>query len=349
MSALKDLIFPSTLKRWGVQNLDYNWYFALTIFGGFLGLDYMYLGSPLTGIVKAIVNMSTFGFWWYFDALNAALSQDQVRLYGPSAPAVGVTGIAGGRFRDAKNPDGSKDILDKHFRFFIYGLVLIFGGLFGIDHFATGDMMAGFMNLICTVSIIGFPVSFVWYIYKLYRYYLNSSDCIDANWEYFGAPQPSENPCPSVLMVFTVWIVKTGLAVLRLVPLPIGPIISLGEMLLSNLQSAYGFVAKTVPEVMKETTKLVETERGRPIPIGIQGTAPPALEQTGGGMETDLLAPFFALTIVLVIVSSLVLSLRRLRQNGSKQTETTTVKQFGSEATDDPPKPANPGVPTSVY
>ena len=179
MSALKDIIYPSTLKRWGNQNLDYNWYFALTIFGGFLGLDYIYLGSPITGIVKLLVNMSTFGYWWYYDALNAALSQDQVRLYGPSAPAVGPTGIAGGRFRDPKNPDGPKDILDKHYRFLLYGIVLIFGGLFGLDHFATGDMMAGFVNLICTVSVIGIPVSFFWYIYKLYRYYLNSNECID--------------------------------------------------------------------------------------------------------------------------------------------------------------------------
>ena len=356
MSALKDLIFPSTLKRWGNQNLDYNWYFALTIFGGFLGLDYMYLGSPLTGVLKMFVNMSTFGYWWYYDALNAALSQDQVRLYGPSAPAVGPTGIAGGRFRDAKNPDGPKDILDKHSRFFMYGLILIFGGLFGIDHFATGDMMAGFANLIATVSIIGFPISLFWYAYKMYRYYFNSNDCINVNWEYFGAPKSTENPCPSVLMIFTVWCTKTFLAVLRLIPLPIGPLISLFEMLLANLQQAYGFVTKVVPEAVRETTKVLGAE-SRPVPVGITpvgAAGVPAIPQQKGGAapESDLLAPFFALTIVLVIVSSLVLSLRRLRQNGSETkaaATATAVKQPGDQATDDPPHPDNSRVPTPVH
>jgi len=350
MSALKDIIYPSTLKRWNVQNLDYNWYFALTIFGGFFGLDYIYLGSPITGLIKFIVNTSTFGFWWYYDALNAALSQDQVRLYGPSAPAVGVTGIAGGRFRDAKNPDGPQDILDKHYRFLLYGIVLIFGGLFGIDHFITGDMTTGFINLIATISIIGFPISFFWYIYKLYRYYFNSNECINVYWEYFGSPQTSENPCPSIFMAGTVWIVKTVVAILQMIPF-LGPIASLGEMLLNNLQSAYGMVVKEIPAVIQEASTFVQSQGERPSIPGIKPTAP--AEQKGGAMETDLLAPFFALSIVLIIVSSLVLSLRRLRQNGPEQTKaagtTTTVKQPGDQATDDPPQPADPGVTTPVH
>ena len=200
-------------------------------------------------------------------------------------------------------------------------------------------------------------------MYKLYRYFLNTNDCIDANWEYFGAPKGSENPCPSVLMIFTVWCTKTFLAVLRLIPLPIGPLISLFEMLLANLQEAYGLVTKVVPEAIRETTKVLGAE-SRPVPVGITPvgatgvpgvpgvpSAPPAAVQKGGGPpESDLLAPFFALTIVLVIVSSLVLSLRRLRQNGSETKATVAaVKQPGDQATDDPPHPDNSRVPTPVH
>jgi hypothetical protein len=65
----------------------------------------------------------------------------------------------------------------------------------------------------------------------------------------------------------------------------------------------------------------------------------------GGGEEDSsaILGPILVLTIGVVIVSGIVVSLRRSIQNA---TATKTVKQFRSEETDEPPQPGNLRNPT---
>jgi hypothetical protein len=312
------------------------------IFGGFFGLDYVYIGSPVTAGIKFFMNTLTFGFWWYYDALNAAVAQDQIRLYGPSAPVCGPTGIAGGRFRDPITPNGDPETLKRHMNFLIYGIALGIGGIIGLEYFIAGDMMTGIINLLCTISIIGLPISFVWWIYKVYRYAFNTNVCIDMYSEYFGASSGMENACPSIFMSITIWLLKTVQGIVQMVP-GIGDLIgTIIGRLTSSLESAYGFVKKGIPKVVN----LVGV--GRPIPHDMKEAPPVKIDGGGSDLNIDsgLLGPFFALTIGLIIVSSIVLSLRRLRQNGS---ETATVKQPGDQESDDPPQPGDPGVPTPVH
>ena len=57
MKASASGMYNSTsLKRWQIQNLDYNYYWAFTVLLGWFGVDYWYLGAPLTGLLKMIVN-----------------------------------------------------------------------------------------------------------------------------------------------------------------------------------------------------------------------------------------------------------------------------------------------------
>jgi hypothetical protein len=350
MSALKDFIFPTTLQRWNIQNLDYNWYFMFAIFGGFVGLDYLYIGSPVTAGIKFLVNLFTFGFWWYYDIINAAVAQDQVRLYGPSVPVFGAGGVAGGRFRDPKTPEGDPDLLKRHMNFLIYGIALGIGGIVGLEYFITGDLFSGFMNLLCTITFIGIPISAVWWVYKVYRYAFNTNVCIDMYSEYFGASSGMENACPSIFMSITIWLLKTVQGIVQMVP-GIGGILGMIlDRLIKSLEAAYGFVKKEIPKIVKVVAV------GRPVPTDMA----PAPAKIGGGdltidgggsdlnIDSGLLGPFFALTIGLIVVSSIVLSLRRLRQNGPEgktAAATTTVKQPGDQKSDDPPQPGDPGVP----
>jgi len=322
------------------------------IFGGFFGLDYVYIGSPVTAGIKFLMNTFTFGFWWYYDAINAAVAQDQIRLYGPSAPVFGPTGIAGGRFRDPKTPEGDPEILKLHMNFLIYGIALGIGGIIGLEYFIAGDMMTGFVNLLCTISIIGLPLSFVWWIYKVYRYAFNTNVCIEMYSEYFGASSGMENACPSLFMSITIWLLKTVQGIVQMVP-GIGDVIGMVlDRLIKSLESAYGLIKKDIPKVVR----IISTPR--PIPHDMKAatastasTASPAPVKIDGGgdvaIDSGLLGPFFALTIGLIIVSSIVLSLRRLRQNGSegKAAAAATVKQPGDQESDDPPQPGDPGVP----
>jgi hypothetical protein len=73
-----------------------------------------------------------------------------------------------------------------------------------------------------------------------------------------------------------------------------------------------------------------------------------AAAMAGGALlsesSTPLIAGFFALTIGFIIVSSIVLSLRRSKQNAA----TTVPVKSGSEETDDPPHPGNTRDPAPV-
>ena len=366
MSALKNFILPTSLKRWDIQNLDYNWYFALTIIGGFFGLDYMYLGSPLGAVTKTIFNLFTFGFWWYYDALNAAVSQDQVRLYGPSAPMFGLTGLAAGRFRDSKNPFGLENRLIKHTNFLLYGIVLVSLGIIGGDSFLTGNFFNGVMRLFSLISMIGAPVAIFWWISNLYYYFLDTGSCIDQNWNYFGAPKPANegDVCPSFMMIITVWLFKTFLVIIELIPI-IGPMIGpFLQAFIKKLEVAYGFIQKGIEELKDAKDRaqdLLDAEKSRPLPTvpdlkaGMQPLPMPeeTKGQTGGGELLVSENPFFGLlflgAIGFVIVSSIVLSLRRSRQNAATGQPSKAAEQPGDQETDVPPEPRNARVPPAVY
>jgi len=242
----------------------------LTILGGYFGLDYLYLGSPLGAFAKFLFNTQTYGFAWFYDMINAAISQDQVRLYGPVAPVIGATGLAAGRFRDSKYPSGSQEKLDKHLNFMIYGIVLCMFGFIGGDSFLTGNFFNGVIRLFCVIFFIGIPIALFWWATNLYYYFLDTNSCIDQNWNFFGAEAPSDQSaeCPSVLMIFTVWILKTALAILQMLPF-FGPVASLLQELIKNLEYAYGFVEPVVKETVKAVVPLmgvVEAEKNRPVP-----------------------------------------------------------------------------------
>ena len=357
MDKIKQLIQPTTLDRWKTQNLDYNWYFALTIAGGFFGLDYLYLGSPIGAIVKFIFNLFTFGYWWYYDALSATVSQDQVRLYGPSAPVLGATGLAGARFRDAKRELPPTDQLNKHLNFMIYGLVLVCFGAIGGDSFLTGNFFNGAIRLFSFISIVGIPIAMLWWISNSYYYFLDTSSALDQNWQYFGAPKPADQnaECPSVLMVFTVWALETSLTVMEFIPI-LSTFAPFVRTFVERLREAYGMTVKVVKATVKELIvaktkgeQLLAEEKGRPLPTPQELQAKIA-EQKGGALDdSNPLATVLLGTIGFILVSSIVVSLRRQRQNAAEPTKATNskaAKQHGNEATDEPPEPGIPRGPT---
>ena len=153
-------------------------------------------------------------------------------------------------------------------------------------------------------------------------------------------------------MSITIWLLKTVQGIVQMVP-GIGEVLgAILDRLIKSLEAAYGFVKKEIPKI----TKVVAV--GRPLPTDM---APAPAAKIGGGdltidggggsdlnIDSGLLGPFFALTIGLIVVSSIVLSLRRLRQNGPEgktAAAATTVKQPGDQKSDDPPQPGDPGVP----
>jgi TM2 domain-containing membrane protein YozV len=246
MDSVYDFFFRSSVKYWQKPTLSYTVYWALAVFLGFSGLDYLYLGSPLMFVSKAVLNIFTLGFLWIYDALNATFNEDQVKLAGPFIPGFGPLGIGGGRFVDGGRPGPSNpEEAAKATNFLLYGLGLMTLGFFGVDSFMSGDKLSGFLRLIAIFTFIYIPVAFIWYIYNLYRYFVRTGDCLDANWNYFGAPEPAEGAqCPNVLQTFTVWALETTLTVIEYIPVlnVAAPVL---KRLIEDLKTAYGIV-KTV-------------------------------------------------------------------------------------------------------
>jgi hypothetical protein len=171
----------------GGTNLSYGMFLTLAILGGFFALDHLYLRSPTTFLFKIIVNVLGLGVWWLYDMTQAIFNKEVVRVFGLGVPGLGPKGIGAGVL--------ASDVADeKHTSFFVYGLALLFGGLFGLDDFILGNKRNGFFRAVSFITVLFAPVAIFWWIYRLYRFFFKTGDVINENFEYFGAPSPPKGP-----------------------------------------------------------------------------------------------------------------------------------------------------------
>ena len=164
--------------------LSYHVFLGLSVLGGAIGLDHLYLRSPLTFLAKCVVNMLFFGVWWFYDAAQAIFNSDVVKVYGLGVPGLGPKGIAAGVL-------SSDTPSKKHMNFFVYALALIAGGVFGLDSFLVGDKQSGLIRLISMISMIGLPVALGWWAYKLFTFFFYTKTVTSQYKDFFGAPGES--------------------------------------------------------------------------------------------------------------------------------------------------------------
>ena len=240
----------------GGTYLSYNLFLVLSVLGGFFALDHLYLRSPLTFLAKFIINFLFFGIWWLYDALHAIFSTDIIKVFGLSVPGLGPQGIAGGVL--------SKDVPDKlHYRFFIYAVALLFGGMFGIDSFLLGDNQSGFIRLVSTITVIFAPIAMIWWAYKLFFFFTDTSGVIQENHEYFGAPEislqsqlTSKYPFLSVLFSPLSFFTKIFSSVVKPVIAPLQATVDTATGAVRNtITGTTGAVQKTA-EAVRNTVQL---------------------------------------------------------------------------------------------
>jgi TM2 domain-containing membrane protein YozV len=164
--------------------LSYHVFLGLSVLGGAIGLDHLYLRSPLTFLAKCVVNMLFFGVWWFYDAAQAIFNSDVVKVYGLGVPGLGPKGIAAGVL-------SSDTPSKKHLNFFLYALALLFGGSFGLDSFLVGEKQSGLIRLISLLSIIGIPVAMGQWAYKLFTFFFYTKTVTSRYKDFFGAPGES--------------------------------------------------------------------------------------------------------------------------------------------------------------
>lgn len=237
---------PSSLENSGrnsgktAEYLSYNVLMALSILGGYLGLDHLYLRSPLTFLAKAIANIFTFGVWWLYDALNIVFNSDVVRVYGLGVPGLGPKGIGAGVLAS----DTPSSI---HMNFFIYAIALFFGGMIGLDSFLVGDKRSGIIRLISVITVIFMPIALLWWGYNLIRFFFTTESVVNEHSEYFGSPfQSLASRYASKFSLLGMLLNPIGTAQYVVNKVVGQPIISAVDGLRGSVDAAVGVVDKTV-------------------------------------------------------------------------------------------------------
>jgi hypothetical protein len=319
--------------------LSYDVFLGLSVLGGFLGLDHLYLRSPLTFLAKLIVNILCFGVWWLYDALQAIFNTDIVKIFGLGVPGLGPQGIASGVL--------ANDVPDKkHMRFFIYAISLIFGGLFGIDSFIVGDKQTGLIRLLSLVSVIFMPIALLWWIYKMFKFFTDTKSVVNENADFFGASEVSfgfGSSIPFLGMLFSpIEMIKrflndiagpvvepiTDTAKMAIETVDktvntIGKTIELGKEVVSKGTEIAGEISKTIDTVGKGVGSTLSVIPGASLYSSI---TPETLQKelsekklTGGGGNLNIL-PYSVLgTILLVAVSGFIATYLRSKKDVTRK------------------------------
>jgi hypothetical protein len=355
----------------GAVYLSYNVFLGLSVLGGFLGLDHLYLRSPLTFLAKLAVNIMFFGVWWLYDAMQAIFNREVVQLYGLPIPFLGPKGIGAGVLVN--------DVPDKkHMRFFTYAMALLFGGMIGLDSFMVGNNELGFLRLIGLITLIFAPISIMEWLYKMFKFFTDTKEVTGEYHEYFGAPPGaslkdkalSKYPFLAALFSPMEWIKSmintllgplieplkgTAEAAIRTADSAISTVdhtVELGKMAIDKGSTMVGQIANVVTKAADAVSAsstiipgaaLYQTITPESVSkaLGADNKAKTAatVGATVGGaalMATELnpLSYILVGTIVLIIVLGFSVTFSR-------------AKQYGSEKNDDsPPEPGVSGKPT---
>ncbi len=158
-------LFNYTQKKyWGGSWYPYWTLMIATIVFGFFGGDHFWLRSPLSGLLKFIVNIFTLGLWYFYDLVQILGNEESVKKYGLSAPFLGPLGIGAGMFRD-KNTPTDEPVAKSPFRYLAYLILLFIPFTFGIEYAVAGDMGgAGFKFLTSLFFFILAPIGIIYTI-----------------------------------------------------------------------------------------------------------------------------------------------------------------------------------------
>ena len=138
MSSQQPLPHISDVAIWGTADRNYWVYFVLAVVLGFIGMDHVYLRSYGTALQKFLFNCVSFGFWYWWDVIQAFTESDKIKTAGLSRPFDwGSQTIGKGVFGNQDSPP--KDYV-------IYTLLAIFLGWLGADRFYIGQWTSGILK-----------------------------------------------------------------------------------------------------------------------------------------------------------------------------------------------------------
>ena len=300
-------------QTWGGTQLDLGIYKAVAVIFGFFGLDHVLLRSPRTGLLKFLVNLFTFGFWYMYDIVQSFSDSDTIKQFGLTIPFFGPSGIGAGIFHSDALPRAPKKTPTPL-------VFLAFASLawipFGLSHFIAGDFSGGAAKFFMTFSPLFF-MGFLWTFYSMFNIFTNTPEILTKGTERFF---------PATLVMQ-----KTGPAPNIMIPLPEEPPKSAVAEMISNFSFLLGPLEKPVLEAVVGVGEAgISSAEGVKAAANVIAENVPA--QKGGGSDISSLV-FLGLAGI-VLFGSLVIT--AVRYTHSKKT-TDSTNDVPPEADDKPP------------
>ncbi len=151
-------VFDYTQRSyWGGPWYKYWTLMIITVVGGLFGLDHFYLRSPITGMLKFVLNILTLGLWYFYDLIQIFGEQDSVMKHGLSIPIFGAAGIGSGMFVDDQ-PEAPTSKSPLRYLAYLFLVWLPFG----FDMFVAGDTNGALAKFTAAFFMIMWPISFLW-------------------------------------------------------------------------------------------------------------------------------------------------------------------------------------------
>lgn len=287
--------------------LSYNIFLGLSLFGGFFGLDHLYLRSPLTCILKTLVNINFLGSWWIYDVFQAFFNREIVKVFGLNIPGYGPFGIGAGCLIQEK-PD------KKHMAFFIYGLSLFVGGFFGLDSFILDDSRSGIIRILMVLSMFLMPVSAGWWTYDVFMFLFKTTDVTGQHYEYFGAPKKSMSDKFFTFFPSLLKFPDFFKSILGPLSAPIDAITSIVGVVTLLIGTFSKFIIKGMDVItgLLNGMGIVSNFNQKHSELSASQVHP-ELQQGGG--NSSILPYVFMGTIAIIAVSGFILTYRRSKKN----------------------------------
>ena len=179
----------SDIDTWKVADRNKYIFLALSVMGGFFGLDHVYLRSYGTAFQKTMMNIFGLGFWYFWDLIQVATEGKTVLKEGLTSPFDWKRGIGRGVFADdmlagITSQEGGS--LPPQKDYLIYTL-LTFLGFLGANHFYLGNTAEGIVKLFMHFNIFLVLFGVIWSMYDSFNAVFRTADVLK---EGISAPVP---------------------------------------------------------------------------------------------------------------------------------------------------------------
>ena len=172
---------------WKHPHLSYPVFMAFSIIGGVIGLDHLYLRSPMTALFKILSFFVLPFFWYMYDIFQATAEKEKFMTYGLTTPLITTSGIGAKMFKTDDERKGEEPPSPSPLYFIGYILLGIIP--MGFDLFLVGDGRGGLAKLLISlIPILGWIYVAIWTVANYFEILFSPETIFEQGVTHFKTP-----------------------------------------------------------------------------------------------------------------------------------------------------------------